>query len=66
MLDTVQQRLDQAVEDNAKAGAYRVTRDIFTDPEIFELEMKYSSALLHQRDRDEFCPGLSRDSDPPR
>jgi len=41
MLDTVQQRLDQAVEDNAKAGAYRVTRDIFTDPEIFELEMKY-------------------------
>jgi hypothetical protein len=41
MLDTIQQTLDRAVEDNAKRGAYRVARDIFTDPEIFELEMKY-------------------------
>jgi len=41
MLDTIWQKLDRAVEDNAKAGAYRVTRDIFTDPEIFELEMKH-------------------------
>ena len=41
MLDTIWQKLDRAVEDNAKAGAYRVTRDIFTDPEIFDLEMKH-------------------------
>jgi hypothetical protein len=41
MLDTIQQTLDKAVEDNAKQGIYRVARDIFTDPEIFELEMKH-------------------------
>ncbi len=29
------------LEDNAKEGTYRVARDIFTDPEIFELEMKH-------------------------
>src|SRR5271168_5356305 len=40
MPDTIQQRLDRAVEDDSKEGAYRVARDIFTDPEIFELEMK--------------------------
>ena len=41
MLDTIQHTLDRAVEDNAREGAYRVARDIFTDPEIFELEMKH-------------------------
>src|SRR6202045_1863486 len=41
MLDTIQQTLDKAVEDNAKQGIYRVARGIFTDPEIFELEMKH-------------------------
>ena len=41
MLDTIQRKLDKAVEDNSRAGPYRVMRDIFTDPEIFELEMKH-------------------------
>ena len=41
MRDRIQQKLNGAVEDNTKAGAYRVTRDIFTDPEIFELEMEH-------------------------
>jgi hypothetical protein len=29
------------VEDNPASGVYRVSRDIFTDPEIFELEMRH-------------------------
>jgi benzoate/toluate 1,2-dioxygenase alpha subunit len=41
MLETIRQRLEGAVEDNVEQGRYRVARDIFTDPEIFELEMKY-------------------------
>ena len=39
MHDTIQKTLDTVLEDNAKEGTYRVARDIFTDPEIFELEM---------------------------
>src|SRR5580658_3893257 len=41
MHDTIRQTLDRAVEDNAREGAYRVARDIITDPEIFELEIKH-------------------------
>ena len=40
MLDTVGTRIDTALEDDADRGVFRVARDIFTDPEIFELEMK--------------------------
>jgi benzoate/toluate 1,2-dioxygenase alpha subunit len=41
MLDTVQETIDTALEDDAERGVFRVARDIFTDPELFELEMKY-------------------------
>ena len=41
MLDNMQATLDTALVDDAATGAYRVGRDIFTDPEIFELEMKH-------------------------
>ena len=41
MLDAVQTTLDTALEDDAETGAYRVGRDIFTDPALFELEMKH-------------------------
>ena len=41
MLDNVQKTLDTALVDDAATGAYQVGRDIFTDPEIFELEMKH-------------------------
>jgi benzoate/toluate 1,2-dioxygenase alpha subunit len=40
-LDTIQKTLEGAVEDDAASGAHRVSREIFTDPEIFELEMKH-------------------------
>src|SRR5258708_25839466 len=41
MLDTIRKTLDTAVEDDPANGVYRVSRDIFTDPQIFELEMKH-------------------------
>jgi benzoate/toluate 1,2-dioxygenase subunit alpha len=41
MLDTLQSAIDTAIKDDARTDAYQVARDIFTDPEIFELEMKY-------------------------
>ena len=41
MPDTMQNTLDTAVQDDPVNGVYRVGRDIFTDPEIFELEMKH-------------------------
>lgn len=41
MLDSIQARIDTALEDDAGKGVYRVGRDIFTDPEIFELEMRH-------------------------
>jgi benzoate/toluate 1,2-dioxygenase alpha subunit len=41
MHDTIQKTLDTVLEENAKEGTYRVARNIFTDPEIFELEMKH-------------------------
>lgn len=33
--------ITRALEDDAEKGIYRVARNIFTDPELFELEMKY-------------------------
>ena len=41
VLDTMQKTLDTAVQDDPTSGVYRVSRDIFTDPEIFELEMRH-------------------------
>ena len=41
MHDTDQETLATVLEDNAKQGTCRVARNIFTDPEIFELEMKH-------------------------
>ena len=40
MLDSVETRIETALEDDAERGVFRVARDIFTDPELFELEMK--------------------------
>jgi benzoate/toluate 1,2-dioxygenase subunit alpha len=41
MLNTIQNAIDTAIKVDAGTGTYQVARDIFTDPEIFELEMKY-------------------------
>jgi benzoate/toluate 1,2-dioxygenase alpha subunit len=41
MLDTIQRALDTAVADDSASGVHRVSRDIFTDPQIFELEMQH-------------------------
>jgi benzoate/toluate 1,2-dioxygenase alpha subunit len=41
MLDNVQTTVDTALEDDAAKGVFRVARDIFTDPGLFELEMKH-------------------------
>ncbi|HUN41411.1 MAG TPA: benzoate 1,2-dioxygenase large subunit [Acetobacteraceae bacterium] len=41
MPNSVQITIDTAVEENAARGVYHVARDIFTDPAIFELEMKH-------------------------
>ena len=35
------QRIATAVVDDPKTGTFRCRRDVFTDPELFELEMKY-------------------------
>lgn len=40
-LDTIQKTIEAAVEDDPANGLHRVSRDIFTDPQIFELEMKH-------------------------
>jgi benzoate/toluate 1,2-dioxygenase alpha subunit len=37
----MQKTLDLAVEADSASGVYRVSRDIFTDRELFELEMKH-------------------------
>ena len=34
-------RLEASVEENPETGVFRCRRDIFTDPELFELEMKH-------------------------
>lgn len=41
MLEDIATRLEASVEDDAITGMFRCRRDIFTDPEIFELEMKH-------------------------
>jgi phenylpropionate dioxygenase-like ring-hydroxylating dioxygenase large terminal subunit len=41
MPDNIRKTLEMAVEDDPASGLYRVSRDIFTDPEIFELEIKH-------------------------
>ena len=40
-LESVQKTLDHALEDRPDEGIVRVNRNIFTDPEIFELEMRH-------------------------
>jgi benzoate/toluate 1,2-dioxygenase alpha subunit len=41
MANAVAQTLSDAVQDDAGTGLFRCKRNIFTDPEIFELEMRY-------------------------
>ena len=41
MLDSIQTHINSSVEDDAASGLFRCKRDIFTDPALFELEMKY-------------------------
>ena len=41
MLDKLVERLEASVEDNSETGTFRCRRDIFTDPDLFELEMKH-------------------------
>ena len=41
MLDDIGTRVDSSFEEDEQRGVYRVRRDIFTDPELFELEMKH-------------------------
>ena len=40
-LDDIAHKLGRAVEEDPAQGIYRVNREIFTDTELFELEMKY-------------------------
>jgi benzoate/toluate 1,2-dioxygenase alpha subunit len=40
-LDEVKAKIDTMVEEIPDKGVYRARRDMFTDPELFELEMKY-------------------------
>jgi benzoate/toluate 1,2-dioxygenase subunit alpha len=41
VLDAIRQTLDDAVQDDPEAGVFRCKRSIFTDPELFELEMRH-------------------------
>ena len=41
MPDGIATRIDTALQDDAASGTYRVGRDIFTDPALFELEMRH-------------------------
>jgi benzoate/toluate 1,2-dioxygenase subunit alpha len=40
-LDEVMRKLDRAVAEDPAQGIYRCNREIFIDPDLFELEMKY-------------------------
>ena len=40
-LDDIRTTLDRALEDHPEEGVVRVNRRIFTDPEIFDLEMRH-------------------------
>ena len=37
----VERLVEDALEDDKEAGIFRCRRDIFTDPDLFELEMKH-------------------------
>ena len=37
----LEKMLDEALQDDKENGIYRCRRDVFTNPELFELEMKY-------------------------
>ena len=39
--DAVEELLETALQDDKEAGVFRCRRDIFTNPDLFELEMKY-------------------------
>jgi len=41
MTVSLRNRIETAVVDDAQTGKFRCRRDIFTDPELFELEMKH-------------------------
>ncbi len=40
-LDDVRSKVDSALVEDPEKGIYRARREIFTDPDLFELEMKY-------------------------
>jgi len=40
-LGALAERISASVEENAATGQFRCRRDIFTDPELYDLEMKY-------------------------
>jgi benzoate/toluate 1,2-dioxygenase alpha subunit len=41
MLHTIRTSIAKSVEDNSSEGHFRCSRDIFSDPELFELEMEH-------------------------
>src|SRR5829696_5524155 len=41
MLDDVRTRLGNMVQEDPEQGIYRARRDMFTDPDLFDLEMKH-------------------------
>ena len=41
MLDDIRRKVDSAVVEDPEKGIYRARRNMFTDPDLFELEMKY-------------------------
>lgn len=41
MLKEMHQIVETAVDENSETGVYRCRRDIFTDPDLFELEMQH-------------------------
>jgi len=41
LLEEVRTKLEGAVVEDPEHGMYRARRDVFTDPDLFELEMKY-------------------------
>ncbi|MDO6415309.1 Rieske 2Fe-2S domain-containing protein [Sphingomonas sp. BIUV-7] len=40
-MELLRERLETAVVEDAEAGLFRCRRDVFTDPDLFELEMKH-------------------------
>lgn len=40
-LDEISARLDGAIQDDPENGVFRYRRDIFTDEDLFELEIKH-------------------------